>query len=147
MHQSRKKRVSRKQRAANRRNAQFSTGPRTLAGRQKVSRNAIRHGLAGNTVVVPGEDRDAYEIFRREMIEDLAPASADELSLAQTIADSWWRLNRVPGIENALFANGKLFEEAENLALLSLYEQRLYRKIHKNRARMCQIRAGLNQCQ
>jgi hypothetical protein len=57
MLQRRKKRVSRKQRAANRRNAQLSTGPRTIAGRQKVSRNAIRHGLAGNTVVVPEKTR------------------------------------------------------------------------------------------
>jgi hypothetical protein len=80
------------------------------------------------------------------MIEDLAPANADELSLAQTIADSWWRLNRVPGIENALFADRKLLDEAGNLVLLSLYEQRIYRRIHKTRARLCQIKAGLNQC-
>lgn len=146
MHQPRKKRVSRKQRAANRRNAQLSTGPRTLAGRQKVSRNAIRHGLAGNTVIVPGEDRDAYESFCRQMIADLAPGSVEELSLVQTIADSWWRLDRVSGIENALFANGGLVDEAENLVLLSLYEQRLNRKIHKSHARLRQLRASVSQC-
>src|SRR5262245_37821883 len=32
--------------AANRRNAQRSTGPRSAAGKARSSRNAIRHGLA-----------------------------------------------------------------------------------------------------
>jgi hypothetical protein len=35
-----------KQIAANRANAKFSTGPKTLAGRLKSSRNAYRHGLS-----------------------------------------------------------------------------------------------------
>lgn len=139
MHQPPKKRISRKQRAANRRNAQLSTGPRTSAGRQKVSRNALRHGLAGNTVVMPDEDRDAYESFRREMIEGLAPVTEEELSLAQTIADSRWRLNRVPGIENSLFTSDGLLTDVENLMLLSLYEQRLHRKIHTSSARLREL--------
>ena len=32
--------------AANKRNAKKSTGPRTLAGKQRSSRNALRHGLS-----------------------------------------------------------------------------------------------------
>lgn len=36
-----------KQIAANRANAKRSTGPRTLAGKMKSSRNAFRHGLSG----------------------------------------------------------------------------------------------------
>jgi hypothetical protein len=36
-----------KQIAANRANAKRSTGPKTLAGKMKSSRNAYRHGLSG----------------------------------------------------------------------------------------------------
>ena len=36
---------------ANRRNAQNSTGPRTEAGKQRSSRNAVRHGLTAETVI------------------------------------------------------------------------------------------------
>jgi hypothetical protein len=36
-----------KQMAANRANAQRSTGPKTAAGKMKSSRNAYRHGLSG----------------------------------------------------------------------------------------------------
>jgi hypothetical protein len=40
--------ASEKQIAANRRNARKSSGPRSVAGKARASRNAIRHGLAGN---------------------------------------------------------------------------------------------------
>jgi hypothetical protein len=40
--------ASEKQIAANRRNAQKSRGPRSVAGKARASRNAIRHGLAAN---------------------------------------------------------------------------------------------------
>jgi hypothetical protein len=40
--------------AANRRNALRSTGPRTAAGKMRVRRNALRHGLAAVVVGDPG---------------------------------------------------------------------------------------------
>ena len=39
--------ASEKQIAANRANAQRSTGPRTAVGKMKSSRNAYQHGLSG----------------------------------------------------------------------------------------------------
>jgi len=36
--------------AANRRNSRRSSGPRTVAGKLTVSRNALRHGLAAVTI-------------------------------------------------------------------------------------------------
>ena len=44
------------QMAANRANAQKSTGPRTLEGKQRASMSALKHGLAAQTVVLPHED-------------------------------------------------------------------------------------------
>ena len=41
--------ASERQIAANRRNAQKSTGPRSAAGKRRASRNAYRHGLAAGT--------------------------------------------------------------------------------------------------
>jgi hypothetical protein len=38
--------ASKKQIAANRRNVRNSTGPKTIAGKKRASRNALRHGLA-----------------------------------------------------------------------------------------------------
>ena len=47
--------------AANRRNAQRSTGPRTALGKLRVRRNALRHGLAA---VVVGDLGVATEVDR-----------------------------------------------------------------------------------
>ncbi|HEV2245119.1 MAG TPA: hypothetical protein VGW37_00570, partial [Terriglobia bacterium] len=43
--------------AANRANSLLSTGPRTAAGKQRSSMNALSHGLTAASPVLPTEDR------------------------------------------------------------------------------------------
>ena len=50
-----KKTMSLKQVAANRRNAQKSTGPKTANGKAVSKLNALKHGLLAQTVVVRGQ--------------------------------------------------------------------------------------------
>ncbi len=67
--------VSERKRAANRANARKSTGPRTAAGKARVARNALRHGLsrpAGPDPAVAG----AIETFARELCGLAAGAAA-----------------------------------------------------------------------
>ena len=52
-----KRMTTEKQIAANRENAKKSTGPRTLDGKRKSRRNAVRHGLTAETVIDVLEDR------------------------------------------------------------------------------------------
>jgi hypothetical protein len=61
--------------AANRRNARFSTGPRTLAGKQNARVNALKHGRWAKPEVLRharlrgmalGEDREEFEHCLRE---------------------------------------------------------------------------------
>jgi len=54
--------------AANRRNAQRSTGPRSAEGKSRARLNALKHGATAQIHVLPGEDPalfharvDAYE--------------------------------------------------------------------------------------
>lgn len=93
---------------ANRANACFSTGPRTLSGKEVSRMNAVRHGLTGRQVLLPSEDAEAYTAHIERFRRDLAPVTERELELTQMLADTQWRLNRIPGLESAIFAMGRL---------------------------------------
>lgn len=47
--------TSQRQIEANRRNAKRSTGPKTLAGKSAVKKNALKHGLASTSVAIESE--------------------------------------------------------------------------------------------
>jgi hypothetical protein len=88
-----------KQNAANKRNAQNSTGPTTEAGRSRSSRNALKHGLTAEKVTIDGEDPKQFEAFRDDVLESLRPEGAIEEQLAERIVLCWWRLRRVCRME------------------------------------------------
>ena len=56
---------------ANRLNSQLSTGPRTAAGKQRSSLNALRHGLTAASPVLPSEDPAAYQRHCRQFQKSL----------------------------------------------------------------------------
>jgi hypothetical protein len=79
--------ASEKQIAANRRNARNSTGPKTIAGKKRASRNALRHGLASQRTSEAGVEQLARQIAddseNRIVLEFARSAAAAELELAQ----------------------------------------------------------------
>src|ERR1019366_2521669 len=88
--------------AANRLNAQRSTGPRTPAGKARVSSNALKHGLTGRDGVLPGENPDDFDSFRAGLLISLDPQGELEGALAERIAADLWRLRKVPIFEATL---------------------------------------------
>jgi hypothetical protein len=97
--------ATQKQIAANRQNAQQSTGPRTSEGKAASSRNALAHGLFSEDVVLVEEERPDYEAFAAALQADLQPAGALEESFVQQIAWLQWRINRVARIETGMLDN------------------------------------------
>ena len=89
--------------AANRANAQKSTGPRTEEGKAVSRRNALRHGLTARTVVLELEDPEEFEQFRNRILEAFAPAEGSERLLTDELAGALWRLKRAQRIEAAAF--------------------------------------------
>ena len=67
--------------ATNRANAQHSTGPRAEAGKQRSRLNALRHGLTGQTVVLPTEDHAAYQRHSQSFLDEYQPKGATETQL------------------------------------------------------------------
>ena len=80
--------------AANRRNAARSTGPRTAAGKARSRANAIKHGLTGAGVALPGEDAARIEAEFLQFQEDLQPTSLPAMKLARRLALLSVRLDR-----------------------------------------------------
>ncbi|HEY6345333.1 MAG TPA: hypothetical protein VIY49_27885 [Bryobacteraceae bacterium] len=153
----------------NRQNAARSSGPVTPEGRRRVSLNALRHGLTGHTVVLPSEDLAAYQKHCGQFHTELKPQGLIESRCVQTIADTYWRLDRIRAMENSLFglavyertgeavdeepaemspdplihsalAQAKSLEQhSDLLTRLSLYEHRLNRTLEKAKTELKQL--------
>ena len=100
---------SRRKRAANRRNAQHSTGPKTEEGKAASARNATSHGLSSSFHVLPHEDHDAYARLLESLQKEHAPTSEHEKFLVAQMAESRWRLDRTNRFEAIAF--DQFFEE------------------------------------
>jgi hypothetical protein len=146
----------------NRANAQHSTGPKTDAGKQKSSLNALRHGLTGQIVVMPTDDLAAYQRHLDSYTAECDPKGAIEATLVQALADTSWRLNRVAALEANLFTlaaarnphpvddapsqiqyamamAAALESQANALAILSVHGQRLSRQFEKTAAQLREL--------
>ena len=88
--------VTEKKRAANARNAQRSTGPRTETGRDRSSRNALTHGCTSNMLYRPvnGEPHDHYANTLARLMDAWNPIDDKEAQLVQAIAITWLRIER-----------------------------------------------------
>jgi hypothetical protein len=130
--------------AINRANAEHSTGPRTEAGKQRSSLNALRHGLTAKTAVLPSEDPAAYEQHCRQFRDEYQPANSTETQLVQELADTAWRLNRIPLLEAGLFdetASSDFTPQTaiQAIATLGLHSARLSRQFQRALDQLRQI--------
>jgi hypothetical protein len=98
---------------ANRLNAKKSTGPRTAAGKAKVSSNAVKHGLLVQAALLPDEDAEAFGAFADDLLADLKPEGAVERLLAEQIIDLGWRLGRVRRMEAGLIVREEALADEE----------------------------------
>ncbi len=155
--------LSEKQLAANRANAQLSTGPKSEDGKRISRMNARRHDLTGQVTSMTPEDRIAHDAFSEALIQAMAPEGAIELQFAQRVATDSWRLNRSSAIEDNIFALGfsahadrnidhpeiqaafaaarTFTAEAKSIELLTLYEQRINRGLQRNLALLQTLQA------
>jgi hypothetical protein len=129
--------------AINRANSRHSTGPRTDSGKQRSSLNALRHGLTAASAVLPSEDQATYDTHRRGFFDEYQPTTPTETQLTQELADTAWRINRIPALEAALLDRAAnppteqdridfdIVDAHRALAILGLHYQRLSRQFQK----------------
>ena len=148
--------------AVNRANSQHSTGPRTPEGKQRSSLNALRHGLTGHVILLPGEDLAAYEQHSKDAFDQFQPANWNEEQLVQALVDLTWKLHRLSAMEDNLLVYGTLTRETntedpqvhdalamaltfrdqhQQFATFSMYRQRLSREREKTEKNLIERQA------
>ena len=84
-----------KQFAANRQNAQKSTGPKTPEGRAAVRLNGVKHGLTAETIVLKGESEADFTAMLDSFEAEHDPVTPTEEALVVQLALANWRLRRL----------------------------------------------------
>jgi hypothetical protein len=93
---------SARQLAANRANAQKSTGPKSPEGKARSSRNGIRHGLTTTTFLVRNEDVPYFTDFRNAFLDRFNPRDKVELYQVEVMVHARWNQRRAWTIENEI---------------------------------------------
>src|SRR5712692_4079257 len=150
---------------ANRINAQKSTGPKTPEGREAVRLNGLKHGLASDILVLPGESLPDFENLLDSLEAEHRPATPTEVILVRQMAMASWRIQRLVHMEAAYYrlrreALGVHFNDyytdltepdrqtiiaerdsSHTLINFSRYEARLERSFHKSLTALQRLRA------
>jgi hypothetical protein len=85
--------VSETKKAANRANAQLAPGPTSPAGKERVSKNAIKHGLRGRAFKFQDEEERAdFEKLIRDLEAEYAPVGILEREMVKEIAVCIWKI-------------------------------------------------------
>ena len=85
----------------NKQNSQRSTGPRTAEGRTRSSLNALRHGATAQRVVLPGEERAAFDQQLEAWTEALKPEDHAEECVVEEIVQFHWQQKRIRRAQSA----------------------------------------------
>ena len=101
--------------AANRRNSQRSTGPKTTEGKERSRRNSLKHGLTGEGVALT--DEDAADVAERiQTLEaELQPSGLSSRLFLRRFAYLSIRLERCERLDTAVYAKRARHAEAEFL--------------------------------
>jgi hypothetical protein len=129
---------SRARRKANRANARLSTGPRTEAGKQQSSQNALKHGLnASKPLVHPGEN-ESFRRLEHNLHAQLLPFGALEEDLFAKLLHASWCLRRIRHLEEELFGHfGDPFTHPEAERQMNSYARHAARfeRVYRNTLR------------
>jgi hypothetical protein len=112
-----------KQIEANRRNAQFSTGPKSPEGKKIVAGNARKHGLlAKDLVIVTGggkENQGAFDDLLSQLRDYYKPVGMAEDLCVQELAASYWKSARALRCERGeVTLTGTVYPESPDLTPL-----------------------------
>ncbi len=78
-----------------------NSGPQSVAGKVRSSRNALRHGILSSHLLLPDEDPAEYQLLLDSLFVELLPLGTLEQALVERIAVALWRQRRLVRVETA----------------------------------------------
>jgi len=136
--------------SANRANAQLSTGPQTEAGLAAIAHNNFRHGLASAFVVLPSEDRAAYDDLLLNLNLEFSPSTETEEILVTAMAQHHWLGQRALRLQQPLFEAALetgAAPDAKQLGLYLRYQSTNDRAYHKALSQLLRLRSDRHRSQ
>ena len=95
--------VTSAQLAANKANAQRSTGPRTPEGKAICARNNFRNGFSGAFTVLPWEDQNEFDMLLGGLRDEHKPSGLTETILVDKMAQAIWLSKRAVILQHVTF--------------------------------------------
>ncbi len=128
--------------AANKANAQHSTGPKTEDGKANSCLNNFRHGFAGSFSVLTWETQALFDILYRGLQEEHRPSTVTEEILVEQMAQSVWLSKRAVFMQDlTISAKIPACQEQKELALYLRYQTTHDRAFHKCLNELLKLRA------
>jgi hypothetical protein len=148
---------------ASRANGSKSRGPVTEKGKRASSRNAIKHGILSECVLLPGESPESFQSLAAGLFEEFHPVGSTEEDLVEVMAVARWRRMRVWSVEKncltgrmastyrdspepkpsaeatASLAFAALANETRTLDLINRYESRYDRQYFRAHRRLLEL--------
>ena len=128
---------------SNRRNAIQSTGPKTIEGKSTASRNALKHGVLSNDLIIMDENPHDLKNLKLDIYQTLCPQGAIEGILVEKIINAIWRIRRLTKaeygflserdspFEHSGLSQGFRGSNGAGLQVLSRYEATLERSFYR----------------
>jgi hypothetical protein len=130
--------------SANRANSQLSTGPQTETGLAAIAHNNFRHGLASAFVVLPTEDRAAYDDLLLNLNLEFSPSTETEEILVTAMAQHHWLEQRALRLQQPLFEAALetgAAPDGKQLGLYLRYQSTNDRAYHKALSQLLRLRS------
>jgi hypothetical protein len=122
--------ISEKQHAANRQNAQHSTGPKTPEGKAAVRFNALTFTLRAQHLILPHDNPEDYQQLWNNLEAEWQPQTDAERHFMDQMCESDWLLTRNAYNEKLVYAAGLQLEKrlalVNNFSVLRVRLQRSY---------------------
>jgi len=125
--------------AANQKNSQKSTGPKSETGKAAFSQNNFRHGFTGGFRVLGWENAAEFNQLLQQLTDEHQPSTPTETLLVTQIAQSWWLRTRALSLQNECFTGDSV--DQKQLALYLRYQTTHERSFHKALSELLKLRA------